>query len=74
MRKPEFTSAAFVRSHGTDPRGAGRWMFRPSRSRQAFDADLYGDTLEALGTYTQAREAVVHFLRDQDVEFVAVLP
>lgn len=41
--KLEFTTAAFLRSHGTAPRGHGRWGFQQTTRATAFSAKLVGE-------------------------------
>lgn len=43
MQTPEFTDAAFRRSHGRAPRGRGSWAFQVSTTARAFDADCVGE-------------------------------
>ena len=67
-----FTTAAFVRSHGHEPRGTGSWAFQPSATFKAFDRDLAGEVLFVQGTLAEAkREARRHFGKGV---LLAVLP
>jgi hypothetical protein len=74
MQTPEFTDAAFRRSHGRAPRGRGSWAFQVSTTARAFDADCVGEVWFAPGSVTFAearRAAAVHFA---GATFVAVCP
>lgn len=55
MQTPEFTDAAFRRSHGRAPRGRGSWAFQVSTTARAFDADCVGEVWFA--PRVSAREA-----------------
>lgn len=74
----EFTTRAYRRSHGKDPKGTGSYAFAVSRTRTAFDHEV--DThyyFSQLGTYTQAKaEALKYFTTEagRSPEFIAVLP
>jgi len=66
-----FTTASFRRSAGRNPRGFGAWAFQASRTRSAFDADLFGPVVVVTGTFTEAKAEAARQLDGADV--VAVL-
>jgi len=56
MEKTNFTSAAFLRSHGKEPKGRGSWMFQQSMTWYAFDKDLTGSIVTApVSTLSEAK-------------------
>lgn len=69
---PNFTTRPFVRSHGRQPRGHGRWALQPTRSVNGYAADLHGEILFVDGTLTEARTAAQDHFADEAL--VAVLP
>lgn len=72
-RRTDFTVSAFVRSHGSRPRGRGLWGFRKSRTDYAFERDLTGPVVWAPGTLT-LREAFAWMRREHPGSTWAVMP
>jgi hypothetical protein len=54
----EFTTAAFVRSHGRQARGTGTWAFQQATRHTAFSSELVGEVLFFSGTLTEAKAQV----------------
>jgi hypothetical protein len=69
---PDITTKPYERSHGTTPRGTGRWAFQATRTWVAFDADLFGEVAFIDGTFTEAKAQAAEVFTD--AETVAVLP
>jgi hypothetical protein len=51
----EFTTSAFVRSHGRQPRGTGTWAFQRATRHTAFSSELVGEVEFFHGTLTEAK-------------------
>lgn len=47
-----FTARAYLRSHGSSPRGRGFWCFQRSARETAFDDELYGNVVTITGPCT----------------------
>lgn len=76
---PGFTDGPYFRSYARRPAGHGYWFFQASATREARDADLYGEPVAFTGTYAEAKaEALAHFtgpaFSGGRVTWVAVLP
>lgn len=60
MRRAEFDTSQFVRSHAREPKGRGGWLF----------ATCFGEVLNFNGTYTEARAAARRARPEVDVWIV----
>jgi len=72
----EFTSAAFVRSHGKEPRGVsgghGHWAFQRTSKHTAFSHELEaGNPIVVAGTLSEAKKQLVS---EHGAALWAVLP
>lgn len=69
-----FTTAPYFRGHHRYPRGHGLWWFQYATTREAFAADLVGESQGYYGTLTEARRQFeANHQAPEGAAFLAVL-